>query len=307
MHVCVSPQAHHNSNHLSVTLDTRQGAHLMSSLYLHKPHTWRQLFILFMCTYCCSACVKKSTYEALQTKRKAELEATDQLKVRLVTTQAQRDQFKRDKSQLESTLTKERGKNTKLLSDRSELQTSIEQMQAALREQARRQAEVEARISSFKSLLSRFRPLIDTGKLKVQIIEGRMVLVLATDILFDKGSAELSEEGYIAIKDVTSVLASFPDRSFQVEGHTDNDPISTKRYPSNWDLAADRALNVVKAMVESGLPATQVSGASYGDNKPVSSNETDEGKAQNRRIEIVISPDLSKLPGFDELQRLQPK
>ena len=68
-------------------------------------------------------------------------------------------------------------------------------MQTALKEQARRQAEVEARIASFKALLDRFRPLIDTGKLKVQIVDGRMVLVLATNILFDKGSAELSEAG----------------------------------------------------------------------------------------------------------------
>ena len=66
-------------------------------------------------------------------------------------------------------------------------------------------------------------------------------------------------------------------------------------------------MNVVKAMVKSGLPSTPISGASYGEQKPIANNEEDEGKAQNRRIEIVILPDLSKLPGFDELKRLQPK
>ena len=251
-------------------------------------------------------CVKKSTFEALQNQRATELKEAEILKVKLVTTEAQRDQMTQERDKLQSQLKASEHKNTQLLSDQSQLKASIDQMQSALREQARRQAEVEARIASFKALIDRFRPLIDTGKLKVQIVEGRMVLVLATDILFGKGSAELSEVGRLAIADVASALASFPDRSFQVEGHTDNDPISTKRYPSNWDLAADRALNVVKAMVESGLPATQISGASYGEVKPLVSNENDEGKAQNRRIEIVILPDLSKLPGFDELQRLQP-
>lgn len=254
-----------------------------------------------------SACVKKSTFEALQAQYKNEQKVAEDLKVKLITTEAQRDQLSKDKTVLSKSLGEEKNKNTALLSDRSALQASVDEMQIALREQARRQAEVEARIASFKALLDRFRPLIDTGKLKVQIVDGRMVLVLATDILFDKGSAQLSEAGETAIADVAQVLASFPERAFQVEGHTDNDPIATKRYPSNWDLAADRALNVVKAMVNSGLPSTQISGASYGEQKPVASNETDEGKTQNRRIEIVILPDLSKLPGFDELKRLQPK
>ena len=254
-----------------------------------------------------SACVKKSTFEALQAQYQNEQKQTEELKVKLVTTEAQRDQLSKDKNSLTQSFNEAKKKNTALLSDRSALQASVEEMQIALKEQARRQAEVEARIASFKALLDRFRPLIDTGKLKVQIVDGRMVLVLATDILFDKGSAELSEAGELAIADVTQVLASFPERSFQVEGHTDNDPIATKRYPSNWDLAADRALNVVKAMVKSGLSSNQISGSSYGEQKPVANNKDDEGKAQNRRIEIVILPDLSKLPGFDELKRLQPK
>ena len=269
-----------------------------------RPKLW---ILTVLCTIFLSACVKKSSFEALQAQYKNEQKMVEELKIKLITTQAQRDQLNKDNSALAKSLGEEKNKTTALLSDRSALQASVEEMQTALKEQARRQAEVEARIASFKALLDRFRPLIDTGKLKVQIVDGRMVLVLATDILFDKGSAGLSEAGELAIADVAQVLASFPERSFQVEGHTDNDPIATKRYPSNWDLAADRALNVVKAMVKSGLPSTQISGASYGEQKPVANNEEDEGKAQNRRIEIVILPDLSKLPGFDELKRLQPK
>lgn len=281
---------------------------------IHQKNSWKNyrlvkpmiLFGFIGVTLMVSGCVKKSTFEALQAQHNASQQANVALTQELKNTQDELAQLKTAHQNLEGQYQTEQGKTAKLINDRSALQSSVEEMQGALREQRRRQAEADARIASFRALLDRFRPLIDTGKLKVQIVDGRMVLVLATDILFAPGSASLSDEGKSAIADVAGVLASFPDRAFQVEGHTDNDPIATRRYPSNWDLAADRALNVVKAMIEGGLPATQVSGASYGEQKPIASNDEDAGKALNRRIEIVILPDLSKLPGFDELKRLQP-
>ena len=100
------------------------------------------------------------------------------------------------------------------------------------------------------------------------------------------------------------MLAEIPGRKFQVEGHTDNVGIKTAQYPSNWELAAARALTVVKTMVEAGLPADRISAASFGEFKPVKANDTNEGKAANRRIEIVVVPDLSSLPGFDELKKI---
>lgn len=267
----------------------------------------KSLFILSLVTLTLfSGCVKKSTYELLQSQYAEEQATSADLRQELSAMTQNRDTLSADRDRLNAELEAEQRKAAELLKDRSSLQSSVEEMQGALREQRRRQAEAEARIASFRALIDRFRPLIDMGKLHVKIADGRMVLVLATDILFDKGSAELSEAGREAIMEVASVLSAFPDRAFQVEGHTDNDPISTQRYPSNWELASARALNVVKTLVEGGLPASQVSGASYGEYKPIGENETDEGKSMNRRIEIVILPDLSKLPGFDELQRLEP-
>ena len=101
------------------------------------------------------------------------------------------------------------------------------------------------------------------------------------------------------------VMGSIPDRRFQVEGHTDNVPIKTAQYPSNWELASARAIAVTKALVDASLPADRVSAASYADYRPVSSNDTPEGRAANRRIEIVVVPDLSTLPGFEELRKIQ--
>ena len=123
--------------------------------------------------------------------------------------------------------------------------------------------------------------------------------------LFGSGSANLSKDGKVALAEVAQVLASIEKRSFQVEGHTDNVPIATAQYPSNWELASARAINVLKAMIESGLPSGRVSAASFGDSRPSVANDSAEGKAQNRRIEIIIVPDLSGLPGFDELQKAE--
>ena len=192
----------------------------------------------------------------------------------------------------------------KLLKDRSALKDSTARLQQALLELNKRKAEAEKRVAEFKGLLAKFKRLIDAGKLRVKMIEGRMVLVLPTDILFDSGSAKLAKDGKQAVAEVGAVLATMADRRLQVEGHTDDVPIHTAQYPSNWELSQARALVVVKALTEAGVSGAALSAAGYGEHHPVSTNDTEHGRADNRRIEIVVVPDLSMLPGFDELQRI---
>lgn len=192
-----------------------------------------------------------------------------------------------------------------VVKDRSRLKGSVQEMQQALEDLQRRKREAELRIAEFRNLVDRFKPLIDTGKLKVRMVDGRMVVQLATDVLFSSGSARLSKDGREAIAEVSNVLAGIPNRRFQIEGHTDDVPIKTAQYPSNWELAAARAITVVKTMVDAGMPPARVSAASFGEFKPAQANDTTEGRAANRRIEIVLVPDLSSLPGFDELQRME--
>jgi chemotaxis protein MotB len=206
-------------------------------------------------------------------------------------------------SDLLSRISKLEADYSRMVKDRSSLQASVVDMQAALSELQKRKEQAEARITEYRNLLAKFRSLIDAGKLKVKIVDGRMVVVLATDVLFGSGSASLSKDGKASIAEVAALLTSLPRRSFQVEGHTDNVPIATAQYPSNWELASARALTVVKTMVEAGMPAQRVSAASFADTRPASGNDSTEGRASNRRIEITIVPDLSTLPGFDELQR----
>ena len=265
-----------------------------------------------------TGCVSQGTFDAL---KKQDDQAQQDLAERNAKVSAQDQEIagqKKEITDLQAALAAEQKKGeglaarievmqgnlAKVLKDRSSLKGSVDDMKVALVELQQRKAQAEARIAEYKDLLGKFQSLIDAGKLKVKLTDGRMVVVLATDVLFPSGSANLSKSGKAEIAEVAGLLASIAKRSFQVEGHTDNVPIATAQYPSNWELAAARALTVVKTMVEAGLPAERVSAASYGDTRPAIANDTPEGRAQNRRIEITVVPDLSTLPGFEELQRV---
>jgi chemotaxis protein MotB len=190
--------------------------------------------------------------------------------------------------------------------DKSRLQATEAELVKALREVQERKMAADKRIAEYRDLLARFKSLIDAGKLRVRIVDGQMVVELATDVLFPSGSAVLSPSGKAAVVEVAQVLAAIPERRYQIAGHTDDVPIRTARYRSNWDLAFDRAHSVLQAMLETGMPNTRISASSYGEYRPTADNASDEGKAKNRRIEIIVVPDLSQLPGAEELETLDP-
>ena len=168
-------------------------------------------------------------------------------------------------------------------------------------ELARRDAMAAARMEQFKALMADFKPLIDKGVLEVEIVDGRVVIGMSADVLFASGAADLSPAGQANLKEVARLLAAKPDYEFQVEGHTDDDPISTALYPNNWYLGASRAIQVVEYLVAHGMSAENLSAASFGQYTPVGPNNSPASKARNRRIELVLLPDLSELPGYQQL------
>lgn len=226
------------------------------------------------------------------------------LQARLAAMEAEKNELERRLAELTSNLDEERARSARMIADRGALRSEIDSMKQAMQELEERKRQAEARVKQFRDLVARFQALIDAGTLDVKIIDGRMVVVLATDILFASGSADLSTAGKDALSQVASILATMTDKHFQVEGHTDNVPINSQRYPNNWYLAAGRSIGVVEHMVSAGMKPEQLSAASYGETHPVAANDTKESRSLNRRIEIVIVPDLSDLPGYDELQKV---
>lgn len=158
--------------------------------------------------------------------------------------------------------------------------------------------EAEQRLAAFKSITDKFRKMIDAGKLKVEMRHGRMVVKLPASILFAIGSADISKEGQDALADVAKILKQFPDRRFEVAGHTDNVPVGppASKFGNNLELSTARALTVASFLLEHGINPAKLSAAGYSEYQPIASNAHEAGRAENRRIEIVLLPNLSELP-----------
>ncbi len=191
---------------------------------------------------------------------------------------------------------------TRLQAERSKVANELALAEDQLAEMERKRAAEQARLATFRKMLEQFQAMIDSGQIEVKIERGRMVVKMASAILFGSGSTTLKEEGKTVIAEVSAVLTGIEGRSFQVEGHTDDQPMNSARYPSNWELSAARATEVVKFMVDNGMPPERISGAGYAEFMPVSSNEDKDGRALNRRIEIVLLPNMDELPDLSALE-----
>ena len=123
-----------------------------------------------------------------------------------------------------------------------------------------------------------------------------MLIVMPTDVLFGSGRTLVNPDAYDGLATVAEVLREIPGRKFRVDGHTDDVPIHTARFASNWELSAARAIAVAHILAEQGLDQRVVSIGGHAELDPVAPNDTDEHRGRNRRIEIVLEPNLSELP-----------
>jgi chemotaxis protein MotB len=183
-------------------------------------------------------------------------------------------------------------------------QRNMDEMHKLVEELRAKERQAQARLATFRGMLERFNKMIASGKLRVKIVRGRMVVELSENILFDSGRADLKTEGQAALTEVASVLAAIGDRDFQIAGHTDNIPIKSAKFPSNWHLSTARALTVTQHLAEHGVPSVRLSAAGYAETQPAATNDTPEGRQQNRRIEIVLMPNLDELPDLSQLSDL---
>jgi chemotaxis protein MotB len=262
-----------------------------------------------------SGCVKSSTHNRTltrlaDTEARAQREAEDQAQtaaqlraeiLRLETTLSETRQTLAQREQRLATLGEEvrsleneanrlvtllnqRGDETVILRNRLEALAALEQ-------------EIRDRNRIYEDVIGRFQSLISAGQLSVSISRGRLAINLPQDILFESGSATIGREGRTTLTQVARVLADIPDRQFQVEGHTDDVPIQTARFPSNWELSAARALSVIHLLQEQGVRPENISGGAFGEYQPVADNEAPSGRRLNRRIEIVMVPNLDVIAG----------
>jgi chemotaxis protein MotB len=183
------------------------------------------------------------------------------------------------------------------LQDVERLKRELEQVRLAREIQENQLAKVKREVQTVSEEIDRITKALENKfgqSLVVTQHQDRLVLTLLGQVLFESGEAELTPLGLEIMKQVGQVLTTLPEKYIQVEGHTDDNPIYGKlqhQYPTNWELSTARATTVLRYLIEQTKMSPQDFGATgYADTRPVTTNDTEEGRAQNRRVEIVLYP-----------------
>ncbi|HEY8942835.1 MAG TPA: OmpA family protein [Polyangiaceae bacterium] len=191
------------------------------------------------------------------------------------------------------------------------LNASLAEQRKALEEYARRTEQLDQIRKRFEVLSSKLKKLTQLG-LKVEVRNNRMLIQLPGDVLFDSGRDKLKEEGEKILLQVAEVVRTDADlskRRFQVAGHTDAKPLMGGQFKDNWGLSAMRARSVLLLLTTpldkggGGLAPENWSAAGYADTDPVSTNETDDGRQKNRRVELVVQPDVAEMLNLQSLTK----
>jgi len=191
--------------------------------------------------------------------------------------------------------------NKELKGENEGLKARVDELTKQVAEQKERVADLEMikeqkvqEVSSeYNSMIDKMKAEIAQGQVTITELKGKLTVNMVEAVLFDSGKAEVKKEGLVVLQKVIDVLKDAKDKVIRVEGHTDNVPIAgalARVYPTNWELSAARAVNVTRFLQAQGIDPAQLSAVGYGEFKPVADNETKEGKAKNRRIEIVLVP-----------------
>ncbi len=249
-----------------------------------------------------TGCVSKGTYNAtlseLSTTKSSLSKAQEEIRKQREKIEQQQLDIESNKAEIIRTKSelKKLQANKKALEDEyNATQALLNASQSKLQTMSQIEAETKKRNEIYARFVNKLQKMIDAGKLSVSIEKGRIVINLPDNVLFATGHANVNEEGKKVLRQIAGVLKEFKDRRFQVEGHTDNVPIKSSRYPSNWELSSARALHVVHLMVDEGVDPKNISAAGYGEFQPRADNDTPEGRKLNRRIEIIMLPNLEIL------------
>ena len=182
---------------------------------------------------------------------------------------------------------------TRLREAEKTLSENLSQREAEL---ATRNQEVSQLRGTYDGLVSDLESEVAAGQIAIQQLREGLRLDMQEDVLFPSGSADVNKGGQEVLRKVAERLKSMPNR-IVVSGHTDDVPIRTPRFPSNWELASARATGVVRILAQSGVDASRLSAVSYGQFSPVAGNDSPEGRLRNRRIEILLQPQLPESAG----------
>ncbi len=247
----------------------------------------------------------------------------DLLKSRLETERAVAEELRVQNQRLNEIILTKEVSQTRIIKDTMEINKKLQETNTGLREklviredelkrlkadyeylQKRKKAELTRLKTTYDELVEGLKGEIEAGEVQIRRMKDRLSVNLVEKILFDSGKADLKPTGVKILRKVGAELAKIEGKRIQIEGHTDNVPIGGRlkeKFPTNWELSASRAIAVVRILeTDVGMDPTLLSAAGYGEHQPVVSNKTAEGKAANRRIEIVLLPLYEKISEASE-------
>ena len=254
-----------------------------------------------------SGCVMKSKWEAEVAKnskltgrlRTAEELAADRQKriVRLTQelngVKAALEKTKKELADVKEAMGDKLAEKMKMLRrQQAEIQKQMDEINKsrwARAELARIKTEMARQKELNEKLRGSFAKMISAGRLKLINRHGRLVIQMRSKILFSSGKATLTKAGVEALTELALILKGI-NRHFQVAGHTDNIPTRKRRYKDNWALSGHRSTVVTRLLEKNGVPSRRLSAAGFSQHDPVANNDTDDGRALNRRIEITLLP-----------------
>lgn len=153
----------------------------------------------------------------------------------------------------------------------------------------------DSALNSFKAEIREALAQFDKEELAVEQKAGKLYIVLQDNLVFSSGSVDVQPSGKRVILKVAEVLKKNPAYDIEVEGHTDNQPVKSKKYADNWDISSKRAQSVVHMLTEAKINPKRIVAVGRGEFDPKATNATEAGRAKNRRTEIIIAPNLDKL------------
>jgi len=238
--------------------------------------------------------LKSTEKDLLNTKDKlaASEKKAGMLEEDLANKKKEHDQLKLSSGAQVAGLSSDLAKKQQELADKESLLKNREERLKMLEEILKKQDELMSALNErVKKALMGF----DSDELSVEMRDGKVYVSMSDKLLFKSGSDAVEPKGVEAVKKIADVMNKNTDINMAVEGHTDSIPIKTTRFKDNWDLSVARATSVVRILTGDGVDATRLTASGKGEFSPKADNSTKEGRATNRRTELVLSPKLNEL------------
>ena len=210
----------------------------------------------------------------------------------------QKDKITADRDELDKVLKSKSDSLSKTINELRGKTAALEMENASLKEgvanlKKTKEEEVKSVSKTYENLMQEMKGEIAQGQVAITELKGKLTVDVLDKILFASGEAEVKPEGLAVLQRVIDILKNVKDKAIRIEGHTDNVKIGgalARKYATNWELSAARAINVTRYLQKQGIDPALLASVAYGEYKPVADNSTSEGRAKNRRIAIILQP-----------------